>query len=157
MIGPAVSLDVKQILVLDGYAARGWSEESWRAQLSAGDHALTLVAHGVDGRVHGVAAFRLAGDVVDLLRVAVLPELRSQGIGRRLVMAGVEWALTRDVERMMLEVEPGNKAALALYERIGFAPLSVRRHYYGAGKDALVMVLDLAGVDEWELQGASSE
>jgi len=41
----------------------------------------------------------------------------------------------------MLEVEWTNLAAIALYQRLGFEQLRVRRDYYGQGRDALILKL----------------
>jgi ribosomal-protein-alanine N-acetyltransferase len=48
----------------------------------------------------------------------------------------------------MLEVRPSNVAAVALYEKMGFNEIGVRRNYYPAGEgreDALLLALSLEG------------
>lgn len=155
IILPATVMDLPEIVALDVEADRPWTEASWRSQLLL-SHALTLVAHGMGGEALGMAAFQVAGDVADLLRISVKPEVRQLGIGRALVSAGVEWALGHDAERLLLEVAPDNTPALSLYRSMGFTDLSVRPDYYGPGSDAAVMQKDLAAVDEWELTGGLS-
>lgn len=44
---------------------------------------------------------------------------------------------------MLLEVRPDNEAALRLYQRHGFAPVTTRRDYYGPDRRALVMLAEL--------------
>ena len=47
---------------------------------------------------------------------------------------------------MLIEVRPGNLAALALYRRHGFIEIGRRRNYYpaqGGREDAIVMARDL--------------
>lgn len=131
--------DLPGIVALDALAARGWSETSWRAQLAAHDGRTLVVRDEPASEVLGVAAFRSAGDLADLLRVAVSTRRRREGIGHALVREGITWAESRGAERMLLEVEPGNAAAIGLYTRLGFEPISVRPDYYGRGGDALVM------------------
>jgi ribosomal protein S18 acetylase RimI-like enzyme len=71
----------------------------------------------------------LAGGIVDgehprravLVSMWVAPTSRNQGIGRALVAAVVEWANQSDREKVVLHVIEGNAAAIALYERCGFA------------------------------------
>jgi ribosomal protein S18 acetylase RimI-like enzyme len=49
----------------------------------------------------------------------------------------------RGVRRVYLEVEAGNDAARALYERSGFMRSSALVDYYGPGKDGVQMVCEL--------------
>lgn len=156
IIVPANRLDISEIVEIDALAHRGWSEKSWRSQLDA-ENCRTLVAHGVSGEVLGVASFSVAFDTADLLRVAVRPQLRRLGIGRELVEAGMEWATYSSATRMMLEVAHDNGAAIALYQALGFQPISIRSGYYGSGVDAVVMERDLVALQEWELIGALDE
>jgi len=83
-------------------------------------------------------------DEVHLLNVAVHPEYRGTGIGRRLVEAVLEEARTGGARVVFLEVRAGNVVARRLYRRLGFRDIGVRRGYYGPGQDAIVMELDLA-------------
>ena len=83
-------------------------------------------------------------DEVHLLNVAVHPEYRGTGIGRRLVEAVLEEARAGAARVVFLEVRAGNVVARRLYRRLGFRDIGVRRGYYGPGQDAIVMELDLA-------------
>ncbi|MFT4227894.1 GNAT family N-acetyltransferase [Micropruina sp.] len=96
----------------------------------------------------GVATFQLVADTADLHRVVVAPDQRGRGIGRALVEAGITWAAERHGQRMLLEVEHDNEAALALYRRLGFLELARRKDYYGADRHALVMQRELVRIDE---------
>jgi ribosomal-protein-alanine N-acetyltransferase len=49
----------------------------------------------------------------------------------------------RKIAKVFLEVEHDNVPALSLYEKAGFVRYGYRRGYYGAGKDAVLMSLDL--------------
>ena len=53
--------------------------------------------------------------------VAVVPELRGSGLGRRLMEAAAVEARARGVKRLWLEVLVQNTAAIGLYERLGYA------------------------------------
>jgi ribosomal-protein-alanine N-acetyltransferase len=83
-------------------------------------------------------------DEVHLLNVAVHPEYRGTGIGRRLVEAVLDEARASSARVVFLEVRAGNVVARRLYRRLGFRDIGVRRGYYGPGQDAIVMELDLA-------------
>jgi ribosomal-protein-alanine N-acetyltransferase len=45
---------------------------------------------------------------------------------------------------MMLEVKVDNFQAIGLYESLGYSKLNIRKDYFGAGLDAVVMRLDLS-------------
>ncbi|GAA2985629.1 GNAT family N-acetyltransferase [Streptosporangium longisporum] len=52
--------------------------------------------------------------------MATLPQARGRGASRRVLAALAAWARTRGVDRMYLQVECGNDAAVRLYARAGF-------------------------------------
>ena len=59
------------------------------------------------------------------------PDVRQQGCGRALSEAVIAWARERTLVDIVLWVTEGNKAAIALYERLGFA-LTGRRDQHPA-------------------------
>jgi ribosomal protein S18 acetylase RimI-like enzyme len=62
--------------------------------------------------------------------VVVVPALRGQGIGTRLMAAIGSWARWRGVRRLQLLTDQRNQAALAFYDRLGYASthmLALRR------------------------------
>ena len=74
------------------------------------------------------------------MRVGVLPKYRRQKLGEALVKHMLSDFQTQGVERVFLEVRRSNVPAIALYEKLGFSVLGVRRAYYENPKeDALVM------------------
>ena len=143
MITLAVGSDLAQIVTLEQeFTDARWSARTWAEELVA-DRALTLVNKDRWGRLLGVATFHWLEDVADLNRVVVHPAHRREGIARRLIAAGMEWAEQVGARRVLLEVEERNSPAIRLYEDLGFMVLARRRNYYGSGLDALVMELPL--------------
>jgi ribosomal-protein-alanine N-acetyltransferase len=69
------------------------------------------------------------------------------GIGRRMVEGLVRAVKRAEVRRLHLEVAADNAAALALYQRLGFAEVGRRKGYYvRKGRppvDALLLALEL--------------
>lgn len=116
-----------------------WSVESWWAELAERPRREYVVAVG-RGEVLGYAGLDHAGDVADVMTIATTPAARGRGVGRRLLEELLARAAARGADAVLLEVRADNAAALALYERLGFAVISVRRRYYQPeGVDALVM------------------
>lgn len=143
IVTPATRADLPGIMALeDAFTQSRWSEDSWSAEIDT-DGRLTLVEKDAAGSVRGVVTFSAVAEVADLNRVVVDPSARREGIGRRLVLAGLEWADAVGVQQVMLEVDATNTGAIALYEQVGFVALARRANYYGAGADALVMALPL--------------
>ncbi|GJL95883.1 MAG: hypothetical protein DHS20C05_22880 [Hyphococcus sp.] len=87
----------------------------------------------------GFAMWRDLGPEAEILTVGVIPEAARKGAGTELLSACLEGAKMRGANKVYLEVDQGNKAALALYGRAGFQQISVRRAYYRNGADAVVM------------------
>ncbi|MGW7487789.1 GNAT family N-acetyltransferase [Streptomyces sp. NPDC054786] len=82
-----------------------------------------------DGAVVGHAA--LCGDEVS--RLCVAPAARGKGLGGRLLRAVEAEAAARGL-RPVLEVKATDTAAIALYERLGWARRATERQEWGAGE-----------------------
>lgn len=98
-----------------------------------------------DSLLVGAALLEVLVPESELHSLAVLPGKRRRGLGAALLKSALSAARKRGPTEMFLEVRRSNQAAIALYERAGFAALSVRRGYYSHPReDALVMRKRLA-------------
>ena len=100
-----------------------------------------------DGRIVGTLSLGPAcGDCLQLDRLYVLPEAQRQGIGRRLLEAGL--GASSPSETVSLEVEPANARAIRFYERQGFVVTGKTGDCSGSGDGipALVMTRRLAPI-----------
>jgi ribosomal protein S18 acetylase RimI-like enzyme len=68
--------------------------------------------------------------------IAVHPEHRRRGLGRRLLAACEDVLPTN---RIRLTVRAGNANAIALYEQTGYYRQTVRPGYYRDGEDGIIM------------------
>jgi ribosomal-protein-alanine N-acetyltransferase len=76
----------------------------------------------------------------DVQTIAVVPEQRSAGLGRRLMNALLQTAEERRARRIFLEVRADNPRAIALYASLGFEEIAIRPGYYQPeGVDAVMM------------------
>lgn len=97
-------------------------------------------------RPQGFALTRSLAGESELLTLAVAPAAQRRGLGRGLMQ---DWlgALPKGTESAFLEVAADNAPALALYEKLGFVQVALRRGYYartgGAAVDALILRRDL--------------
>jgi len=87
----------------------------------------------------GEAAFArwsVAADEGELLRVAVSPDKRGQGLGRALLQACEKELDALGVRDLHLEVRVSNGAARRLYVASGWRESGLRKGYYRDGEDA---------------------
>jgi ribosomal-protein-alanine N-acetyltransferase len=87
----------------------------------------------------------LVADECHILNVAVHPEVRRFGAGTRLMNDAINEAKAKSVQLVTLEVRRSNLLARGLYRKLHFEERRLRRNYYGAGEDAIVMELRLCG------------
>lgn len=100
-------------------------------------HILALVD---ENRLLAYAGFWHVMDEADINNVAVAAAQRGRGYGRQLMQAVLARAINLGCKRLILEVRPSNKPALALYQSLGFMVCGRRRGYYqDNGEDALLM------------------
>jgi len=119
-----------------------WSIDSVKAQL---DKPVSYCAVAMDDdRVVGYIAFEMILDEGSIVELAVHPDHRCKGIGRKLV----ELMLTScsGLKTVCLEVRAGNVPAIALYNSMGFKPISRRKDYYDSPtEDAVIMIYQIEG------------
>ncbi len=86
----------------------------------------------------GYARWRLVPVVgeAELLRIAVSPEARGQGHGRRILRASTEALRGLGLTELHLEVRVSNAPARRLYEAEGWRCQGLRKAYYRDGEDA---------------------
>lgn len=81
----------------------------------------------------------------DMMNVAVNPDFRRKGIGEALVTALSEELKALGNTSLTLEVRASNAPAIALYEKLGFTQVGLRKNYYrNPREDALILRKELA-------------
>lgn len=94
-------------------------QDGLREALGATPHSSFLITLE-EGRPTGFAIVGAGSIAGYLQRVAVHPDFARQGIGRSLVRAANQWAKRRGARSMMLNTQPDNEPASALYLSEGF-------------------------------------
>jgi ribosomal-protein-alanine N-acetyltransferase len=97
-----------------------------------------------EGEVAGYAFCWVIFEQAHLVNIAVMPSLRGRGHGEALLVHVLRHARSQGAEVMHLEVRETNPAAVALYQKYGFAVLGRSARYYSDGAPALFMETDLA-------------
>jgi len=125
-----------------------WSVRGFREALRRGEHGLVLVARAPAGAdpERGILAYcviETAADELHVHNLAVRPEYRGGGLGRRLLAIALTIGERRGARVALLEVRESNRPAIALYHSMGFVSVAVRRNYYSQpSEDALVLRKD---------------
>ena len=112
-----------------------WPEIAVRSELT-NKLALWLVAVE-DGVVAGYVGSQTVLQEADMMNIAVADTHRRRGIARMLVE---ELICQLDAYQLTLEVRASNAPAIALYEKLGFTQVGLRKNYYHKPKeDALIL------------------
>ena len=115
-----------------------WSESSIAYELR-NRLSYWLVAED-EGVVVGYIGSQMVFPESDIMNVAVHPQHRRLGIGEILVETLIRHLVNLGCESLTLEVRVSNEPAIALYEKLGFAQVGLRRNYYRNPKeDAMIM------------------
>ena len=130
---------ISQIAALEAICFRDpWSETSVRNELT-NPLSLWLVAVE-DDAVAGYIGSQTVMDESDMMNVAVHPDHRRRGIAQGLVLALCDALKQNGSVSLTLEVRGSNLSAIALYEKLGFTQIGLRKNYYRNPKeDALIL------------------
>lgn len=115
-----------------------WSEMSIASELrSIWSYWVVAVR---DDEVVGYIGSQSSIDESDVMNVAVHPDWRRQGIAEQLIETLIGELKNRGSKALMLEVRASNAPAIALYEKLGFRQVGLRKNYYRNPKeDALIL------------------
>ncbi len=134
--------DLSNLHMASFVSPRPWSEAEF-ADLLASPMVFLLTESD------GFLLARVVADEAELLTLAVRPQERRKGIGRRLVSEFLSASRSRGATRAFLEVSTENPAAIMLYRAVGFQDAGRRKNYFraadGPSADALVMLFNLQG------------
>lgn len=120
----------------------GWNQAQWLQAVELYPCSWVLVNNK---KIQSYICYQTTVPQTELLNLGVAAERQGQGIAFNLVKATLE-LLPDYAESVFLEVRRSNSPAIGLYEKLGFAKVGERRHYYsamnGAREDALIYRYD---------------
>lgn len=137
--------DLEQVLEVDRLSfTNPWTRAMYESDLQNTGVSFIGVLRIPECLVAGYCAFWLVADELHINNVAVRPEFRRRGFGRRLVEFALGAGERQGAGRVLLEVRRSNEGARRLYADMGFAELAVRPAYYSNPiEDALVLARDI--------------
>ncbi len=115
-----------------------WDARSVASELK---NPLSLWLVALDGdTVAGYVGSQTVCGETDMINVAFHPDYRLQGMARQLIENLIEKLKAQGSHWLMLEVRSSNGDARALYEKLGFQQVGLRKNYYRNPKeDALIL------------------
>ena len=121
--------------------AEPWSESALKLLCHNTGVGVVIPATEGEDTARAYAGMTTVLDEGSITNIAVRPDLRRQGYGRRVVSALLDQAAERGVTAVYLEVRVSNEAAIALYRSLGFSIVGTRKNFYKLPtEDAHVMM-----------------
>jgi ribosomal-protein-alanine N-acetyltransferase len=122
----------------------GWRWTPARVAASIRAANVNVLVASIDNNIAGFAIMRYGDDDAHLDLLAVVPDYRGTGLGRRLVEWLEKCAVVAGIFRVALEVRVTNETAKFFYKRMGYRTLAYLPGYYEGIEAALRMGRDLS-------------
>ena len=104
-----------------------WTIGNFRDSLSAGYRLKLLRERGV---LIGYVVWMPVLQEAHLLNITLAPPRQGHGLGTWMMRSVMQQMQAEGLQQILLEVRPSNHRALALYRRLGFAQIGIRKGYY---------------------------
>ena len=99
---------------------RPWNDPRADAVRALDGTTSTILAAQVDGRLAGTVMVGMDGHRGWVHYLAVSPERRREGWGRRLMVAAEDWLRDQGAPKVQLMVRTGNAVVLGFYTALGY-------------------------------------
>lgn len=133
-LSPLTEADLESLVRLDERCFPGepFAANWWHKALT-GQGAAAWVVHG-EGVLLAYCLFSHVLDEAELLRIAVEPQARRQGLAQRLLALAQSELEQKGICRFHLEVRLSNQSAQRLYQALGWQRTGTRAAYYPASE-----------------------
>lgn len=131
--------DVAAVAALEAESfSRPWSYDAFYKTLEAENY-IVLTAKAPEVLL-GYCVLLCTGAEADVTNVCTTPQARRRGVATALLAALLEAGQARGVTDFFLEVREGNVPARALYTKLGFEKIGLRKNYYEEPKEHAVLM-----------------
>ena len=121
--------DCAQVAQIDALSiANAWKEEDFCNAVDKEQQCYLVAKEGE--QVIGFVGMIQALDEADITHIAVHPSFRGRQIATMLLDSLMEQAKKRLIHAIFLEVRESNEPAKALYAKMQFEVLAIRKNYY---------------------------
>ena len=145
-IGLASPADARAIALLSrDEIERGlrWSWTAQRVRRAIADRNTNVVVARRGGGVAGFAIMQYVDERAHLALLGVAPAHRRQGVASAMLAWLEETLIVAGVAAVQVEVRAANRAAIALYTKLGYEQVNATRGYYQGVETALHLVKEL--------------
>ena len=104
-----------------------WTIGNFRDSINAGYRLKLLRERGV---LIGYAVWMPIIQEAHLLNITLAPSRQGHGLGAWMMRSIMQEMQAQGMQQILLEVRPSNHRALALYRRLGFSRIGIRKGYY---------------------------
>lgn len=127
-----------------------WPQNSYQFELTQNPSTLAivneLVPPGAMPIIIGMAVVWIMVDEAHIATIAIHPQFRGHGIGKKLLAESLRQAIQRGAVLATLEVREHNSIAQQMYQKFGFEIVGRRlRYYQDNNEDAVLMTLSKLG------------
>lgn len=144
MLRPLTENDIPQLLMIEiATQAAPWTEDILKKCLLLGNEAWGIEE---DNRLIGFVIFSIQLGETHILNLGVHPDFQRRGFGLKLMDYALNESKKHRVSAVFLEVHHLNEPAIALYKKLGFEPVGLRKGYYftdNGREDAFVFAKDM--------------
>jgi len=116
-----------------------WTKKQFEESIS--QYLSTVIEE--QGQIVGFCILQPVLDEANLLLMAIHPDQQGKGLGYQLLAYSIALLKNNPVQ-IFLEVRESNQAAIALYEKLEFHQIDLRKNYYpnkdGSNEHAIIMV-----------------
>ena len=105
-----------------------WSKKAFQESYVK-DYAYFFVAE-IDKEIVGYVGLYKMGNDGDITNIGISSLHRRKGIGYKIMSSVLDFAKRENMEHITLEVRESNIPAIALYEKLGFVKVGIRKDFY---------------------------
>ncbi len=137
---PMLAADLDRVAAIEKASMPSpWTKELFEEELKR-EAAHYFVAEK-DGQVIGYMGYWKAPEEAHIINLAVDPAFRQKGVGFEMMEYCLRFAYNQGARLATLEVRESNKAAQALYEKMSFRTVAIRKQYYSDNQENAVVML----------------
>jgi ribosomal-protein-alanine N-acetyltransferase len=135
--------DLRRVAEIEraSFGQDAWQPKLFLAYWRASPELFLIASYGRGIAGYSIARIDWRGG--DLESIAVGPRYRGRGVAQALLQATLVSLRSAGVGALRLMVSTANESALRFYQRFGFVRVRNVKNYYGAGRDAWRMRLEL--------------
>ncbi|MDO4522078.1 MAG: ribosomal protein S18-alanine N-acetyltransferase [Eubacteriales bacterium] len=131
--------DLSQVCCIENVIfSQPWSRKGFLDSMNSMDTLYLSVYF--DGKVVGYCGFLQSFEEADITNVAVDEAYRGRGIARSMLTELMHRGEQRGITAFTLEVRESNRAALHLYESLGFENCGIRKNFYEKPQENAVIM-----------------